>query len=51
LGGWKHRILGDPGTRRWRWVIMAVQVFLGSELRFITIGFRVRHRRLARAAG
>jgi len=19
-----HRILGDPGTRRWRWVIMAV---------------------------
>ena len=24
--------LGGPGTQRWRWVIMAVQVFLGSGL-------------------
>jgi len=23
----EHRILGDPGTQRSRWVIMAVQVF------------------------
>jgi hypothetical protein len=23
-----HHILGDPGTQRWRWVFMAVQVFL-----------------------
>jgi hypothetical protein len=23
----EHRILGDPGTQRWRWVIMAVQSF------------------------
>ena len=27
-----HRILGDPGTQRWRWVIMAVQGFSGSGI-------------------
>ena len=32
MEGWEHRILGDPGTQRWRWAIMAVEVFLGSEL-------------------
>ena len=26
----ENRILGEPGTQRWRWVIIAVQVFFGS---------------------
>jgi len=32
--GSEHRMLGDPGTQRGRWVIMAVKVFLGSGLGF-----------------
>jgi hypothetical protein len=28
----QYRILGDPGTQRSRWVIMAVQWFFGSGI-------------------
>jgi hypothetical protein len=36
---WKdreHRILGGPGTQRWRWVIMAVQAFSRIRANFLS---------------